>query len=185
MSDFIKAIFQEIASGSQVIAQLAPERQANAFFLPPCYLGRKERKGKKKGKEKITLWSGWMLVELGRSAKEIGQKRKVGDCALGAGFPVEQAALGKSGAGWEAESELLNERLESRIGAQVFSAPGQQSHCLRSVSGGQSGRRVWRLTPALGTQWPRALLGNSAFIRVRNRTPERELYFQKKKKKRN
>lgn len=37
-SDFIKVIFQEIASGSQVTAQSAPERQTHALpFLPTLF----------------------------------------------------------------------------------------------------------------------------------------------------
>lgn len=145
-SDLIKVIFQEIASGSQVTAQLAPERPdtRTPFFCPPCF-----PKAEIKEQEK-SLWGA-----LGSSLYLLEEKDEKGRWGTADGrVPsswssrphsrasrlARRVAFGKWLLAKEPELRLLNQRAASCAGVRGVSGRGPRRHCLkRSVLGGLCG----------------------------------------------
>lgn len=99
-SDFIKVIFQGIASGSQVTAQSAPERQTHALpSLPTLFpQGGKERTGK------VTLGSARKLfIPPRRERREgkVGDLRAAGSSAPGSARPHSRSSRLARGGVWK------------------------------------------------------------------------------------
>lgn len=135
-SDFIKVIFQEIASGSQVTARSAPE---HSLFCPPCS-SKVERT-----EQKCLGWTqdSWK----GKARRKGPGRRTTWPRAPGC------SRLGSPGVwkGRKPELRLLKELGANCTGVQGFTAPGQQSPCLkRSMLGPlpAPGSHVWHLRPS-------------------------------------
>lgn len=124
-SDFIKVIFQEIASGSQVTARSAPERRllSTPFFAHPVPVKGKEQNRSLFGDCLAALYTSWR-----------GEARREGR-GLRAAWPRARAwsRLARRPLGWGAQGHL--ERKEARVEA----------------SAGARGELCWR--PGLSCSW--------------------------------
>lgn len=160
----IKVIFQEIASGPQVTAQLAATRQTRAlpFWSTPC-----SAKAERKEQDK-SLWGA-----AGRSfhlQEERGQKSSLGLRAAGSGPGSRLARAVKScNVGCSPRSPGAGFLTKNRGDRSWSPGPLCSWHCLeRSVLGRLGGRRGRSLDTCALRTMPGALLPIRVFIGVAN-----------------